>query len=152
MNLTRILPDLQCSLLCEDVRQEVNGNLLLIGVTSFLRVPQEPITANRLGFFNRWTAGFGTFTETVRLLAPDQKTVLRKKDAKFGLQDPAHNATNFSVLNDVDFHQDGIYFIEVLVDDVMKIRYPLPIVVVPPPGDAPLNAAPREPVGDAVAK
>ena len=40
MQATRILPDLQCSLLCEEVRQEVNGNLFLIGVMHFLRVPQ----------------------------------------------------------------------------------------------------------------
>ena len=152
MNLTRILPDLQCSLLCEDVRQEINGNLFILGVASFLRVPQVPIVANRLAFFNRWSAGFGTFTETVRLVAPDQMTVLRKHDAKFALQDPAHETSNLSVFANVEFPQGGVYFVEVLVDDVMKIRFPLPIVVVPPPGDSPLNAAPREPVGDAVAR
>ena len=27
----------------------------------------------------------------------------------------------------------GIYFVEVLVDSVMKIRYPLPVMIVPPP-------------------
>lgn len=146
MNLTRILPDLQCSLLCEDVRQEVNGNLFLLGVASFLRVPQVPITANRIAIFNRWTAGFGAFTETVRLIAPDQMTVLRKNDAKFGLQDPAHNASNFSVFANVEFPQDGVYFIEILVDDVMKIRYPLPILVVPPPKDgAPTPAGGEKP-------
>jgi hypothetical protein len=29
MQATRILPDLQCSLLCEEVRQEINGNFIL---------------------------------------------------------------------------------------------------------------------------
>jgi len=41
MQATRILPDLQCSLMCEDIRQEVTGNLILIGVIQFLRVPER---------------------------------------------------------------------------------------------------------------
>ena len=39
--------------------------------------------------FNRWTAGVGQFTENVRLIAPDQTTVLRKGERKFELRDPA---------------------------------------------------------------
>jgi hypothetical protein len=71
MQATRILPDLQASLLCEEVRQEANGNFFLIGVVNFIRVPQLPIVAGRLCVFNRWTAGIGQFTESVRLIAPE---------------------------------------------------------------------------------
>ena len=78
MNMTRILPDLQCALVCEDVRQEVTGNFILLGVTAFLRVPQVPIVASRLCVFTRWCAGVGNFTETVRLIAPDQTTLVRE--------------------------------------------------------------------------
>lgn len=56
MKPSRILPDLQCSLLCEDVRHEANGNFILIGVISFVRVPQLPVTALKLCLFNRWAA------------------------------------------------------------------------------------------------
>ena len=38
MDPSRILPDLQSSLLCEDVRQEANGNFMLIGVIGLVRV------------------------------------------------------------------------------------------------------------------
>ena len=67
MQATRILPDLQASLLCEEVRQESNGNFFLIGVIDFVRVPQIPITAAKLSIFNcgwrlanvrRFRAGF----------------------------------------------------------------------------------------------
>ena len=71
MQATRILPDLQCSLLCEDIRQEVTGNLILIGVLQLIRVPQLPVTAFKICVVNRWTAGVGQFTESFRLLAPD---------------------------------------------------------------------------------
>ena len=133
MTPTRILPDLQCSLLCEDIRQEVTGNLFLIGVIGFIRVPQLPVVAFKLSVFNRWTAGIGQFTEGVRLIAPDQTTVLRKGEVKFALQDPNLHATNVTVFAQVEFKVAGTYYIEVLVDDVMKLRYPVPVILAPMP-------------------
>ncbi len=141
MNPTRILPDLQCSLLCEDIRQEASGNFIIIGVIGLIRVPQLPVTAFKLCVFNRWTAGVGAFNESVRLIAPDQTTVIRQSQMKFALQDAAHNTTNVSVFGQIEFKTQGIYFIEVLVDDVMKVRFPLPVVVVPPPNANPAGEA-----------
>jgi hypothetical protein len=137
MNPTRILPDLQASLLCEEVRQEANGNFFLVGVINLIRVPQLPVVAGRLCVFNRWAAGIGQFTEVVRLIAPDQTTVLRKAEMKFELRDAALHSTNVMVFNQMEFKTAGTYFIEVLVDDVMKIRYPVPVIHAPPPGQAP---------------
>jgi hypothetical protein len=137
MQPTRILPDLQCSLLCEEIRQEVTGNFFLIGVINFLRVPQLPIVAFKLSVFNRWTAGVGQFTETVRFIAPDQTTVLRKGEVKFALQDAALHSTNVTLFGQVEFKVAGTYYIEVLVDDVMKLRYPVPLVVAPPQATPP---------------
>src|ERR1700761_3691073 len=138
MSPSRILPDLQCSLLCEDVRQEINGNFFIVGVVNFIRVPQLPVAAFKLCVFNRWTAGFGQFQETVRMIAPDQTTVLRKSEMRFALQDVTHNATTCTVLTQVKFETAGAYYFEVLVDDVMKLRFPLQLVVAPPdqPGAA----------------
>ena len=133
MNPTRILPDLQCSLVCEEVRQEANGNLFLIGVLNFIRVPQLPVAIGRLCILNRWTAGIGQFNESVRLIAPDQTTVISNAQLKFELRDPAHAATGVMVFAGIKIETAGTYYIEVLVDDVMKLRYPLPVVVTPPP-------------------
>jgi hypothetical protein len=144
MNATRILPDLQCALVCEDVRQEVTGNFILLGVAAFLRVPQVPVTANRVCVFSRWCAGVGNFTETVRLIAPDQTTILREAKVKFVLQDPAHNATNLSVFGQLEIPAAGIYFVEVLVDDVLKLRFPLAVLLATPP-QQPGQPAPAEP-------
>lgn len=149
MQPSRILPDLQCSLLCEDVRQESNGNFILLGIVAYVRVPQVPVTAFKICVFNRWTAGVGSFTETVRLVGPDQTTLIRKSQVKFALQDISHNSTNVSVFGQVEFKAGGVYFVEVLVDDVMKLRYPLPLVVAPPQGNQPQapggEAAPEAP-------
>ena len=131
MQAARILPDLQCSLLCEDVRPEANGNFIIIGVINFIRVPQVPVVAFKLAVFNRWTAGVGTFTESVRLIAPDQTTVLRKGEVKFQLPDASASGTTVTVLQQIEFKTAGTYYLEVLVDDVMKLRYPVPIILVP---------------------
>jgi hypothetical protein len=133
MQPTRILPDLQCSILCEEVRQEINGNFILIGVIDMVRVPQVPVTAFKLSIFNRWTAGIGQFTESVRMIGPDQSTVLRKSEIKFAMKDPTLNATTVTLFANVEFTSGGVYYVEVLVDDVMKVRFPVNVVVVPPP-------------------
>jgi hypothetical protein len=133
MQATRILPDLQCSLMCEEVRQEANGNLFLIGVVNLVRVPQLPIVAGRICIYNRWTAGLGQFNENVRLIAPDQTTVLSSGEMKFELRDPAMSASNVMFFGQVKFETAGTYYIEVLVDDVMKLRYPVPVVLAPLP-------------------
>ncbi len=135
MQPSRILPDLQCALICEDVRQEATGNFILLGIINYIRVPQLPVTAAKLCFFTRWTAGLGKFTESIRLIAPDQTTVLRKSEVKFPLEDPAMHSTNVSVFGQLAFETAGTYFVEVLVDDVMKLRFPLSVAIVQqPPG------------------
>jgi hypothetical protein len=142
MQATRILPDLQCSLLCEEIRQEVTGSFFLVGVINFIRVPQLPVVAFKLSVFNRWTAGLGHFTESVRLVAPDQTTVLRKGEVKFNLQDANLHATNVTLFGQVEFKVAGTYYVEVLVDDVMKLRYPVPVIVTPPTQQNPQGPAP----------
>jgi hypothetical protein len=114
------------------VRQEVSGNFILVGVINLVRVPQLPVTAFKLCLFNRWTAGYGQFRETVRFIAPDETTELRKGEMKFALQDVRQNTNTISVWGQVKFETAGAYFVEVSVDDVMKLRFPLVIELVKP--------------------
>ncbi len=100
-------------------------------------MPQLPVVAPRICIFNRWTAGIGQFTETTRLIAPDQTTVLNKGEVKFELRDPAFAATGVMIFGQVKFETAGTYFIEVLVDDVMKLRYPIPVIHTPPQNQKP---------------
>jgi hypothetical protein len=41
------------------------------------------------------------------------------------------------VFSQIEFKVAGTYFMEVLVDDVMKLRYPVSLVVAPPPNQNP---------------
>jgi hypothetical protein len=83
--------------------------------------------------------------ETSRFIAPDQTTVLRKGEVKFVLKDAALHATNVTLFSQVEFKVAGTYFLEVLVDDVMKLRYPVPVLHVPPPAQPVGAAAPPAP-------
>ena len=134
MSDTRILPDLQCSLLCEEVRQEPNGNPMLIGVLTQLVVPQLPVTAFKIVCFNRWTAGVGEFTEQVKIIAPDGSTTLCENKMKYKLERPEDIRTNVHLFGNVEFKDPGAYQVEINVDEVLKLRYPFPIVLVNPQG------------------
>jgi hypothetical protein len=115
------------------VKQEINGNFIVLGVIGYIQVPQVPVTAFKLCVFNRWTAGVGTFTESVRLLTPDRTTVLRQSQVKFTVKDATHHATNVTVFGQLKFDTAGVYYVEVLVDDVLKLRFPLPLALAQPP-------------------
>jgi len=132
MSGTRILPDLQCSLLCEDVRQEMNGNFMVAGIISHITVPQLPVGVMKLCIFNRWTAGMGQFTENVKLVAPDQSTVLLENKGKFELKGPDAAQISVHAFGNIQFKDAGTYQVEVTVDDVLKLRYPVPLQVIPP--------------------
>jgi len=56
---------------------------------------------------------------------------------QFTLQDAALHATNVTVFAQVEFKVPGTYYVEVLVDDVMKLRYPVPVIVAPPQNQPP---------------
>ena len=42
------------------------------------------------------------------------------------------HATNVSLFGQVQFTEAGVHYVEVLVDEVMKLRYPLNVVLAPP--------------------
>ena len=50
-------PDLQFSVLCDDVRQEANGKLILIGLFEAIRTKVFPVRHPMLFIVNRWRNG-----------------------------------------------------------------------------------------------
>ena len=72
-----MIPDIQFSLLCEDVRREMSGNFQFLGVVADnLVVKQLPVRFFRLNVANRWTSGEGTFTQKTAIMGPDGHTPL----------------------------------------------------------------------------
>lgn len=121
-----MIPDLQSSLLCDDVRQERNGKFILIGLFDGLGVPAFPAVFQRVCVVNRWCCGVGEFKQHSRILKPDGNTVLFEgKDAPVKLPDNEANATCVEFFMNVRFETEGTYWVEVLLDGDLKLRYPL---------------------------
>ena len=121
-----MIPDLQSSILCDDVRQERNGKFILIGLFDAIGAHTLPVRYPRLFMVTRWCSGQGEFTQRTRILAPDQSTIiLEGKDIPVRLTSGEATATNVEVFVNVSFEKDGTYWIEILLDEDLKLRYPL---------------------------
>ena len=134
MNTTTMSPDLQSSLICDDVRQERSGKFILIGLFDAIALPRYPATFQRLCIVNRWCCGEGTFVQRSRLLAPDQiKTVAESKPVNVKLPDTQATATCIEFFLNVRFDAPGTYWIEIMLENQLKLRYPLRAAIVKQP-------------------
>ena len=121
-----MIPDLQSSLICDDVRQERNGKFMLIGLFDAIHTERFPTTFARLCLVTRWCSGQGTFTQHSRIMHPDQHTVLAEgKDVQVKLPSAEAAATSVEVFMNVVFPKPGTYWVEILLEGDLKIRYPL---------------------------
>lgn len=121
-------PDLQFSVMCDDVRQETNGKFILIGLFDVITAKQFPLTFPRICVVTRWCGGEGTFQQMTRLLQPDQSTVLVKgQTIPVRLQNVEATATNVEVFLNIQFSQPGTCWVEILLEGDLKLRYPLRI-------------------------
>ncbi|NKB24046.1 MAG: hypothetical protein GKR87_06665 [Kiritimatiellae bacterium] len=142
--MENVHPDLQSSLLCDDVRQERNGKFILIGLFDAIATHAMPARYPRLFMVTRWCSGEGTFTQQTHLLKPDQSSLLVKgKQIPVKLPSPEATATNVEVFVNVAFEIAGTYWVEILLDGDLKIRYPLRVNLIP----STPNTSPGQPTG-----
>lgn len=139
-----MIPDLQMSVLCDDVRQERSGKFILIGLFDVIGMPQFPALYPRVCLVNRWCSGQGVFKEKTRIVSPDSATVVAEgQDIAVHLAHPEAAVTNVEFFLNLKFDQEGVYWIEILLDGDLKLRYPLRVnrvVPPPPPSTGPLPA------------
>jgi len=121
-----MIPDLQASLMCDDVRQERNGKFMLIGLFDALAVPHFPAIFQKICVVNRWCCGEGEFIQRSRILGPDSDTVLVEgKAVTIKLPDPQATATSVELFLNARFEKPGTYWVEILLGNELILRYPL---------------------------
>jgi hypothetical protein len=131
-------PDLQSCVLCDDVRREHNGKFILIGLFDSLGVPNVPVTYPRICLATRWCSGEGEFLQSSRILKPDRSTpLLEGKQIPVNLKNDLHTSTNVEFFLNVKFEEAGVYWVEVYLDDHLKISYPLQVTELPSPATPP---------------
>lgn len=129
-----MMPDLQSSLLCDDVRQERNGKFILIGIFDSLGIPSLPVVFQRLCVVNRWCCGEGRFKQRSRILLADGNiTLVEGQDVDVQLPNGEATATSIEFFMNVKFDKEGIYWVEILLDSDIKLRYPLKVMKVQMP-------------------
>ncbi len=128
MSENKVLPDVQASLVCEDVRMEVNGSQTLVGVINAIVAPQLPIRLLKFCIWTRWCSGEGEFTQRARIIGPDEETVICENNVQFRLNTMEIHATNVHFFSGVQFEKYGFHHVEIYLDNDLRLRYPLAVL------------------------
>ncbi|MBI3986870.1 MAG: hypothetical protein HY343_08130 [Lentisphaerae bacterium] len=139
-----MIPDIQSSLMCDDVRQERNGKFILIGLFDAITSKTFPVTFPRMCVVNRWCSGEGQFAQVTRLLKPNEGMLMQGKEIPVRLPGPEATATNVEIFINVSFETPGTYWVEILLNNDLKLRYPLRVAQAPdrrPDGHDPAHPA-----------
>lgn len=125
-----MIPDLQASVLCDDVRQENNGKFMLIGIFDALAVGRLPATSLKICVVNRWCCGQGAFKQSTRIVGPDGQTaVATGREIDIRLASDVQTATSVEIFINPKFDKEGTYWVEINLDGQLRMRYPLVIRV-----------------------
>ncbi|MGI6086709.1 MAG: DUF6941 family protein [Kiritimatiellia bacterium] len=131
---SKIMPDLQCSVICDDVRQENNGKFILIGLFDFITASRLPMSFPRVCVVNRWCGGVGEFRQLTRIVKPDQSTVLVSgREIPIKLRSIESTMTNVEFFVNLNFPEPGAYWMEILLENELRLRYPLRVALARPP-------------------
>ncbi|MEY2563817.1 MAG: hypothetical protein QOH88_2010 [Verrucomicrobiota bacterium] len=123
-----MLPDLQGCVLCEDVRCEISGMQTLVGVLNVVATPSLPVHYVRLCLWSRWCSGSGRFRQKSRIVGVDDQQVLAQSEVEFELKEMEAHATNVHCFGGVQFQQFGMHHVEIMLEDELRLRFPLPVV------------------------
>lgn len=121
-----IKPNLQFSVLCDDVRREENGKFMLIGLFEAINAKKFPATHGSMFIANRWCKGEGRFTQKIRIVNTKDKSIVFQTDEQaFELPDIDRHHTLVSRFNNIVFPNPGKYWVEVLLDGELVLNYPI---------------------------
>lgn len=126
----RTRPNLNVTLLCDDVRQEIGGKISLMGIFENIYASSFPAVHPRLAVINEWSEGIGEFESTLRILSPDRKVILRESVSRFKLIDARYRHRDISIHLNIEFRDPGTYWIENYLDGILVNSVPLQIILV----------------------
>lgn len=106
---------LQYTIICEDVRLEVNHKLSLMGLFYAIQVPQLPVTLLKMAIVNHWS-GEGQYLAEVRILTPDRSQPIAVSPPS-PFEVPTNGfADNVTIFANVSFHAAGNYVVQTLIN------------------------------------
>jgi len=130
----KIKPNLQFSVLCDDVRREDNGKFMLLGLFEAINARKFPATHPVLFVVNRWCKGEGPFLQKIRIVnSNDKSVVFQTDDQSFELGDIDAHHTLVSRFVNLVFKDPGKYWVEILLDNELVLNYPMMLTQKAPP-------------------
>ena len=106
---------LHYTIMCEDVRLEVNQKLSLMGLFYGIQVPQLPVTLLKMVILNHWS-GEGQYLSEVRILTPDRgQPIAVSPPSPFEI--PVNGfADNVTIFANLSFPAAGNYIVQTLIN------------------------------------
>jgi hypothetical protein len=113
------IPKHEVTLFCDDIREELNGKVSLIGLYArdIIIHKDLPIKLSKLCFFTSVSEGSGEFDVSHTLINPDKKNILNEKIKQNIFLSPEQ--PGYIVLNVVPVHieKKGQYVYKIYIDD-----------------------------------
>ncbi|HEX8552453.1 MAG TPA: hypothetical protein VF681_12970 [Abditibacteriaceae bacterium] len=122
-----ISPDLQYTVLCDDVRREDNGKLMALGIFEHIGAPVFPFIHPRLCILNKWCNGEGNWTQQTRIVDEDDQVLIQNDPVKFSLETLESHFLAVQIFGNIQIPHAGRIWIEVLLNGELKQRYVLQV-------------------------
>jgi hypothetical protein len=106
---------LHYTIMCEDVRVEINHKLSLMGIFYAIQVPQLPVTLLKLVILNHWS-GEGQYLSEVRILTPDRTQPVAVSAPSSFQVPPDGYADNVTIFANVTFPTSGSFVVQSLIN------------------------------------
>lgn len=113
----KIIPHLNYTLLCDDVRQEMGGKFSLMGLFEAIYANTFPAVHPRFAIVNEWAGGKGEFHIKIKLLDTDKETVLSESETTITLFSETQRHRDISIRFNTTFPAAGTYWIESQIDN-----------------------------------
>ena len=124
-----IEPDLQFSILCDQVRREDNGKWMLLGLFEQISVAQFPAQHGALCVLNKWIRGEGTWKQQTRFVDENDRVLIQSDDIAFQLNELDGGFLAIQAFAGLPLERPGKIWIEIFLNGELKQRYPLVVTL-----------------------
>lgn len=124
-------PSLQFSVMCLDLIEEERKPPTFQYLFYELPFPHLPFRMDRFHVINCWSNGEGQYKQEVKILVPSRKEVFIKTgEQTFNLEDPFTPQLMINVFADLEFKEQGHYWVQTFLNEKVVLEYPLTVRLV----------------------
>ena len=126
-----IEPDLLYTVLCDEVRREDNGKLMLLGLFEQIAVAQFPAQHPGCCIINKWCNGEGVWTQQTRFVDENDNVLMQDQPIQFELAGLDTHFTAVQMFCGLTLQGPGKMYIEIILNGELKQRYALHVMAAP---------------------